>query len=55
MEEDLAVRCVIQRSVDGEFPANAGALDSRCPRCAVGEREHREFCFTEPELERRMN
>lgn len=30
-------------------------LDSQCPRCALAEREHRVFCFTEPELERRMS
>lgn len=32
-----------------------GQLDSRCPRCAFGKREHRVFCFREPELERRKN
>ena len=35
--------------------AERGQLDSRCPRCALGEREHRVFCFRESELQRRMS
>ncbi|MGB8986049.1 MAG: DUF2165 family protein [Candidatus Sulfotelmatobacter sp.] len=35
--------------------AEHGQLDSRCTRYALGERVHRVFCFTEPELKRQMN